>query len=162
MSPLKVYYDYAISFLGTNYKWGGSNPISGLDCSGFIQELASCLGIDPAGDQTAQQFYDSIVVSGTVCSGKDFKRGSIAPGLELGAFAFYGESTRNINHVTALLNNWQCIGANGGNSKVIDKLTADRANAFVKIRPVDYRKDLVAIVLPSFPNHILSLSNNKI
>lgn len=154
MDAWKIYYDYALSFLGINYKWGGSNTISGIDCSGLAQQLLEMLGIDPPGDQTAQGLYNYFKNYGTVCMAKDFKRGSIAPGLQIGAFAFYGTNERSITHVTALISPWLCIGANGGGQKVIDKLTADRANAFVKIRPVDYRSDLVAVILPQLPKHL--------
>jgi cell wall-associated NlpC family hydrolase len=33
-------------FLGVPYKWGGSSPQSGLDCSGFVQQTYKQLGIN--------------------------------------------------------------------------------------------------------------------
>ena len=27
---------HALAFIGVSYKWGGSNPVTGLDCSGFV------------------------------------------------------------------------------------------------------------------------------
>jgi cell wall-associated NlpC family hydrolase len=36
----------ATKYLGVPYKWGGTDPSSGLDCSGFTQRVYSDLGID--------------------------------------------------------------------------------------------------------------------
>lgn len=153
MKVWQIYYDYMMSFVGRPYRWGGANPISGFDCSGMCQELLESIGQDPPGDQTAQGLYDIFKQHGTVCMAKDFKRGGIHPGLQIGAFAFYGTNEKTISHVTALVNNWLCIGANGGGHKTIDLLSADRADAFVKMRPIDYRKDLIAVVLPNYPSY---------
>ena len=27
---------HALAFIGVSYRWGGSNPLTGLDCSGFV------------------------------------------------------------------------------------------------------------------------------
>ena len=49
--------NYAKLFIGKPYLWGGEGP-EGYDCSGFIQEVLSCIGLDPKGDQTAQGLYN--------------------------------------------------------------------------------------------------------
>lgn len=33
-------------YLGVPYKWGGTDPSSGLDCSGFVQRVFADLGVD--------------------------------------------------------------------------------------------------------------------
>jgi cell wall-associated NlpC family hydrolase len=36
----------ATRYLGTPYRWGGADPETGLDCSGFVQQVYDDLGID--------------------------------------------------------------------------------------------------------------------
>lgn len=129
---------YAMSFLGTPYKWGGANPISGVDCSGFVQEVLTSCGIDIQGDQNAQAYYNHFSIHGALNV------------FGAGALAFYGKDEKSITHITLFINDWQTIGANGGGSHVIDKSFADKNDAFVKIRPFDYRKDLVAVYMPIY------------
>lgn len=131
---------YALSFLGVNYKWGGSNPISGMDCSGFVQELLRSCGMDPPGDQTAQGLFDHFSTYG---------RGSF-DSYHLGALIFFGKSVSQITHVGMLLDRYQFIEAGGGNSTVIDKTTADNKNAFVRISLIKQRTDQVSIIRPYY------------
>ena len=51
---------YSKTFIGKPYRWGGEGVL-GFDCSGFIQEVLSCVGFDPKGDQTAQGLYNYFV-----------------------------------------------------------------------------------------------------
>ena len=37
--------DYALTFVGTRYTWGGKTPATGFDCSGFVQYVFSQYGI---------------------------------------------------------------------------------------------------------------------
>lgn len=129
---------YLYSFLGRPYKWGGSNPMTGFDCSGLAQEILASCGMDLPGDQTAQAYFEH------------FSKHGIKNCFGPGALAFYGQSELAVTHITMMINEWQCIGANGGGSKTTDLDSAIKADAFVKVRPVDYRSDMIGIYMPKY------------
>lgn len=132
---------YALSFLGVPYRWGGENPITGVDCSGLVQELLISAGAhpDPHHDFTAQALYSY------------FEKHGAFPGLcTLGALAFYGKSRDQISHVAFCLDSSRVIEAGGGNHLTLTKDDAAAQNAFVRIRPVDHRADLVAVIKPAY------------
>lgn len=120
---------YAMSFIGVNYLWGGDDPMRGYDCSGYIQEILASQGWDPKGDQTAQNLYDY------------FKHMLPHTRMKRGSLLFFGVDHKNITHVALALDGRYMIEAGGGGSTTTSKEAAERANAFVRIRPV--RFDLV-------------------
>lgn len=136
---LELVKQYAMSFLLTPYSWGGSG-FAGIDCSGLTQEILLAAGIDPVGDQTAQGLFNHFM------NPKHGKTGE----PKLGALAFYGENHQKITHVVWCLNSFLMIEAGGGGSKVNDRQDAIDANAFVRVRPIHRRKDLLAIINPVY------------
>lgn len=134
---MKLIIDYALSFLGMPYKWGGES-IDGMDCSGFVQEILRAAGEDPAGDQTAQDLYNHFDHKGT--------HGSFSPG----ALCFFGESTTKVTHVAFLLDPYLMIEAGGGDSSVKTKEDAIKKRAWVRIRPVKSRKDFLGTIRPMY------------
>jgi len=131
---------YAISFLGLPYKWGGNDTIDGMDCSGFVQELLESSGAsaDPPRDRTSQQLYDYFAEHGSWNKRR------------VGGLVFYGESNKRITHVAFLIDSYRVIEAAGGGSRTHDRRDAARDDAFIRIRPVNYRKDLRAIIYPDY------------
>lgn len=79
---------YALSFRGRPYVWGGVNPNTGVDCSGFTRYLYASLGIDLPHSSAAQSY-----------SGKPVSREQLMPG----DLIFYGGSS--INHVAMYIGN---------------------------------------------------------
>lgn len=65
-----------------------------------------------------------------------------------GALIFYGKNRGQISHVMVALNGRSCIGAVGGNKYIDSKEMAREVDAKVDVRPIYYRKDMVAIVDP--------------
>ena len=128
----------AISYVGTPYRWGGDDPMDGFDCSGLVQEILASLGEDPPGDQTAQALYDY------------FKSRARRRGAELGALAVFGSGDRHITHVGFCLNESVMLEAGGGGRATTSREAAAKQNAYVRIRPISSRKDLVAILRPGY------------
>jgi len=137
---MEIVISYAMTFLGIQYRWGGDDPILGYDCSGFVQEVLSAFGADPKGDQTADGLY------------RIFKKDPDATEtLAAGSLLFFG-SERRITHVALAIDRYRMIEAGGGGSKCKSIEAAAACNAFIRIRPINNRKDLVTAILPFYPS----------
>lgn len=129
---------YALSFLGTPYKYGGENRLDGLDCSEFIQELLRSVGLDPPGDQNAQALFDHFSVNG------EWNRHG------MGSLVFFGKDARNITHVAMMLDQYRIIEAGGGRADTKTLDDAKKRGAMVRIRHLSFRKDVVAVIRPRY------------
>lgn len=128
--------DYAKHFIGTPYRWGGDDPMAGFDCSGLVVEVLQMVGILPHDrDYSAHDLY-------TI-----FKSAVVAAGYA-GCLAFYLNLTGRAVHVVLMVDDMFAIGADGGGSATITTADAIAQNAFIKIRPLDYRKEPRIIVDP--------------
>lgn len=136
---IELLLDYAFHFIGLPYRWGGDDPINGYDCSGFVQECLASVGMDPPGDQTAQALHDHFLVS------------SATSDPVPGSLAFFGKDASRITHVAIVLDSKSMIEAGGGGSKTVSLEAAAAQNAFIRVRPIASRKDLVAILRPPYP-----------
>jgi hypothetical protein len=118
---------------GTPYIWGGIRPMTGLDCSGFVQVVFSEIGLMPypiLNDMTAAGMWDKY---------KDKVVGSPAPGC----LVFYGDP---ITHVMICLDHAFCIGAAGGDRDTRTVEKAQEKDARVKVRPINYRPDVKGFI----------------
>lgn len=138
----QILHDYAMSFLGKPYLWGGDDPIKGLDCSGFVIELLTAIGFLPYGyDGSAKMIHDEIK--------KISPNGLIAP-WDFGSCAFFGKSEAEICHIGFCLSNKLMIEAGGGDSTVVNAEIAAQKNAFIKVRPIKYRRDFLQVLTPDY------------
>lgn len=129
--------NYARSFLGTPYVFSG-NYVDGLDCSGFVCEILRSAGVvGNREDLTAQDLFDRTQREGTYSQ-------------TAGSLAFFGKSFKEISHVALCLNPYQMIEAGGGDGTTINVTEAKKKNAFVRIRPINYRSDVVAVIKPRY------------
>jgi len=117
--------EYAMTFLGTPYVWGGNEPHTGWDCSGFVNEVLRAYKIIDKQDYSSQMLYEKI-------SNFDGAKSQIKEGSVL----FFGKSLDKISHVGIAINDWQYIESGGGDSRSVNK-------GFVRIRPINYRRDLL-------------------
>lgn len=137
-----ILYDYAMSFIGKPYIFGGDDPIKGIDCSGLAIELLKSQGLLPrAYDSTAKDLYKHLLSTGqkNIIEGK------------FGALVFFGKNIEMISHVGFCLNNTLMVEAGGGDSTVTTAEIAAQRNAFVRVRPIGARSDKVAIVQIHYP-----------
>lgn len=137
MNPEDVLQRYIFSLAGKEYLYGGQGP--NFDCSGLVIELMKAYGYLFPHDMTAQQIFSHI--SPTSEWGK----------RKFGSIAFYGNSTGAIHHVGFCLNAVQMVEAGGGDSTTLTKESAQKRGAFTRIRPIDYRKDIAAVLAPKYP-----------
>lgn len=130
--------DYAKSWLGVPYIWGGEGR-DGVDCSGYVQQILQAAGIDPKGDQTADALFRHFYFH--------HSRRLLSP-PKAGALVFYGSRDKK-SHVAFALNEDLVIESAGGGSKTLTQSDALRDRAFVRIRPFDYRT-VEAILMPNY------------
>lgn len=141
---MKTLIEYAKSFIGTPYIYGGSSPIKGFDCSEFCLELLKSVGIAPKADTTARGIYTYLLMTGLRA-----QKGA-------GAFAFFGKNTDEISHVAFMINDNQMIEMGGGTRETTTQEKADAMRAFCRIRPISNRNDLVAVIIPNYPEWVLT------
>ncbi len=134
MDKLEVLEKIAFLNYGKPYKWGGNDPIASFDCSGFVIECLQSIGLLPHKfDTTAQGLYDRFVNNVDVC--EDFTRSYF------GDVVFYFNSNSKVTHVELCLGDGLCIGASGGGSRTNTVGDAIKQNAYIKVRPINYRKN---------------------
>lgn len=133
--------NYVYSFLGTPYRWGGDDPMTGIDCSGLTLEVLKSAGLyKGAFDTTAQGLYSDLKSKGA----------EVTKSPDELCLAFYGKSEKEISHVGVCVSKTHIIEAGGGGSKVVDRQSAADANAYVRVRPIDYRSDIVCVLKPKY------------
>lgn len=134
-----VLYESAWRLVGKPYIWGGDNPVLGFDCSGLIIELLTTVGMwPPKKDTTAQGLYYHFEQFGQI--GKK----------EFGSLVFYGKDLNLITHVAMIIEPGFILEAGSGGSKTKTVQDAIDQDAFVRVRPLENRKDIVAIILPNY------------
>lgn len=132
---MHILYDYAMQFVGKPYMWGGDDPLAGFDCSGLAIELLQAAGVlPPKYDTTAQGLF-------LRCRGTD----GIVTTADFGYLAFYGANEEKITHVAFCMDNYFMLEAGGGGSETLTIEDAIKQNAYIRLRPIRSRKDLVAI-----------------
>jgi len=129
---------YIMHLSGIKYFYGGEDPIEGFDCSGLACEYLKAGGKLP----------NSVRVSAQNLYLRFSMKGNDIDEPKRGALVFYGSSTNDIGHVAICLDKYSMLEAGGGSrSTDTDEEAADR-DAFVRVRPINRRKDIVAYVDP--------------
>lgn len=132
----QLFLQIALQWLNTPYKWAGAS-FEGIDCSGFAQELLATVGLDPAGDQTADALFRHFLSP---------RRGNIGV-CDVGSLCFFGKQAL-VTHVGVAIAIDTMIEAGGGGPRTITRADAAAQAAFVRVRPISSRTDLVSIIQP--------------
>ncbi len=131
--------EYALKFVGRPYIWGGDGSGrfgGGFDCSGLVLECLWALGILPQKDMTAQGIYDVLynqLIWSTPERGKE----------KADDLLFFGKDDTHITHIAICIGGGLMVEAGGGNSKCKTPATS---TGMVRVRPISWRKDLVAVL----------------
>jgi len=89
----------ASKYLGVPYAWGGTDPSTGLDCSGLVQQVYSDLGIDLPRTSSQQATSGRAVASLSEAQPGDL------------VFFDYSSSRPGVDHVGIYIGNGQMIAA---------------------------------------------------
>jgi cell wall-associated NlpC family hydrolase len=126
---------YALLFVGRFYSWGGDTP-NGFDCSGYVSEVLKSVGVLKRKERyNAKDLY-------TLLRQKEIEKPCA------GCLIFYDDGNGNIIHVDFAVTDELSIGASGGTSKTITIADAIRDGAWIKVRPISSRGNIVAYVDP--------------
>lgn len=121
------------SFLNVPYRWGGDDPLDGVDCSGLVLEGLKAVGLVPreldvSADDLLQKTFAAVT------------RVTDERQLRAGMLVFWAKPGQPMHHVeivwAAFSDRTLTIGASGGGSKTVDRAAAVQMNAYVKIRRV--------------------------
>lgn len=96
--------NYALRFVGGRYVWGGTNPNTGADCSGFVQYV----------------MRNAAGVSLPRTSREQAKTGRAVSSSEMlpGDLIFYANSSGTVNHVAMYIGNGQIVHAASSRSGI--------------------------------------------
>ena len=147
MLNAQLLYDHALALVAAKipYKWGGRNPLEGMDCSQLAQELLVPHGLwRPSQDTTAAGLLEHFLRNGGE------HRSFTMPALrrpQCGTLCFYGSLTK-ITHVGVALTDSVMIEAGGSGENCKTLQHAIDHSAYARLRPILYRDDLKVLVHP--------------
>lgn len=130
------------SVLGTPYIYGGNNQLQGFDCSGLAQEYLRIIGLDPAGDQSAQALFDHFCKGGHGCR---IERHQLA----FGDLLFFGSGNTGVSHIAIALSTTIMFEAGGGNETTKTAKDAEKIGAMVRFAQIGHRKNFLLAWRPS-------------
>ena len=96
--------DYALSFVGGRYVWGGTDPHTGADCSGFTGYVLRNAGGVAISRSSAEQAGEGRTVS--------------AENMQPGDLLFYAKGG-GVNHVAMYIGNGQIVHASSSKTGII-------------------------------------------
>lgn len=129
---------YIQSFIGAPYVYGGDGSgrcCGGFDCSGLVVEALKAAGWLPNGSDYTASGLRTELTKMDWCE-------VVSECAERGDVVFYGTKNK-VSHVAICIGDLKVVEAAGGDSK--DK-SASVSRGFVRVRPYNYRNDIVCVL----------------
>jgi cell wall-associated NlpC family hydrolase len=110
----------AEKYLGTHYRYGGSSPATGFDCSGFVQYVFARNGVDLPRTSRLQ-------------AGAGTALPADADSLRPGDLMLFSSKGRGVDHVAIYVGNNRMLHSSAGAGGVVsDDLTTPRGKWYLK------------------------------
>lgn len=120
------------SYLNVPYRWGGDDPLAGVDCSGLVLE-----GLKAVGKVRRQDDFTADAILHQLFHDRSHFPLLLETELRSGCLLFWKRGSK-IGHVEIVWTRAEgellTIGASGGGSRTKDRAAAIRDNSYVKIR----------------------------
>lgn len=125
-------WEIAKTMIGQPYIWGGDDPMTGYDCSGFVIEVLRSCGVLPnAQDFSAAGIYDYLTKTKKCATPKSGSQG---------CFVFWKNASSSIVHIEMCINEKMSIGASGGGSANTTIDVSKKTQGYVKVQDYTTRK----------------------
>jgi hypothetical protein len=129
MTRQEIFLGIAYRYLGTPYRWAGSNPQLGFDCSGIV-----CEGLQSVGAIGRKEDLRAVDLYNRCKKVLELPKKDILPADLL--FWMRGKEIGHVEIVYAVVDGMiLTIGASGGDSKTLTIEDAIKSNAYIKMRP---------------------------
>lgn len=128
MKKIDIALEVAKKLLNTPYRWGGNDPMEGIDCSGLMIEILASVGLFHRDKDTSAHGLSLIY--------------PVTEIYQAGTLVFWDwNKDGRMDHVEMIVNVDEdgtilTIGASGGDDKTTSLNQAIKQNAYVKVRPI--------------------------
>ena len=138
--------NYAENFIGLPYSYGGNGPW--FDCGSLMGEIFRAHFTNfPHHDINSQGIRELLKKSKGVAS-VDFNHAKKYPGVVI----LYGSTNKTSEHIAMTIRGGFLIEAGGGHASTLTPADASKDGAFVRVRPIEHRLDIIDMLDLDYEN----------